>query len=145
MAALSEWLNLHIYLFYWLGGISLLLFIITMIAIPIFITNLPSDYLIKERRKDRFEKIHFILRILILIIKNIIGIILIFAGILLLILPGQGILTILMGLLLINFPGKHSLVRVILRNPLVLKGINWIRNKNSKKSMSLSPAKGEDS
>jgi hypothetical protein len=141
---IHEWLELHIYILYWIGGISLLLFIITMVAVPLFIINLPSDYLIKDRRKDRFEKIHFILRIFIMLIKNITGIILVIAGVLMLILPGQGILTILIGLILIDFPGKHSLINIILRNPLVLRGINWIRHKNNKKKMKLSHAKSED-
>ena len=142
---LVEWIKQHIYILYWLGGISLFLFIVTAIAVPLFVIYLPSDFFMKEKRKKSFEKIHFTIRILIFAVKNIIGIILVIAGILMLILPGQGIITILIGLVLVDFPGKKNLMLLILSNPIVQNAINWIRKKNRKKNIKFSKIKGDDS
>ena len=143
IAVIFEWIKQNIFILYWLGGISLLLFIITAIAVPLFIIHLPSDFLLYKKRKQHFEQVHFTLRILIIIAKNFIGIILVAAGVLMLILPGQGIITILIGLVLIDFPGKNSLILFILSNPIVLNAINWIREKNRKKKLKLSGITGE--
>jgi drug/metabolite transporter (DMT)-like permease len=62
-------------------------------------------------------------------LKNLLGIIFILAGVAMLILPGQGILTILLGIMLMNFPGKHTLERRIVQQPAVLRAINWMRTK----------------
>jgi hypothetical protein len=70
-----------------------------------------------------------VLRVCGLIVKNLLGIVFIVAGLIMLLLPGQGVLTILIGLTLMNFPGKHALERWIVRQPAVLRAINWIRAK----------------
>jgi hypothetical protein len=62
-----------------------------------------------------------------------------------LILPGQGIITIFIGLILVDFPGKKRLLFYILRNPLVLSTINWIRKKNRKKDLKISDDDEKDS
>ena len=63
------------------------------------------------------------------ILVNTVGVLLVFAGIAMLVLPGQGILTILAGLLFIDFPGKYKLERKLAAIPPVLKVINAIRSK----------------
>jgi amino acid transporter len=139
-----EWIQQHLLLVYVVGGISLFLFITTVIAVPFIIINLPEDFLQEEKRKERVMKIHFVLRLFVLILKNIIGFILIVAGILMLVLPGQGIITILIGLILFDFPGKHKLIFLILRNPLVLGAINWIRKENRRKPLRIHEKDGGD-
>ncbi|MBN1699780.1 MAG: hypothetical protein JW881_19855 [Spirochaetales bacterium] len=129
------WVQQHIFIFYWIGGISFVLFVTTVIAVPYIITRLPPDFLYDKKHEERFLKVHFLLRLVVKVFKNIIGIILIVAGILMLVLPGQGIITVLIGLFLFDFPGKHKLIFLILRNPLVIKAINWIREKNGKEPL----------
>ncbi len=63
------------------------------------------------------------------IIKNILGLILLGAGILMLFLPGQGLLTIVLALSLLDFPGKRGLELRLIRQPRVYKAINWLRRK----------------
>jgi hypothetical protein len=46
--------------------------------------------------------------------------------------PGQGLLTIFMGLVLIDYPKKYILERKLVKTPVVLKGINWLRKKANK-------------
>ena len=52
-------------------------------------------------------------------------------GILMLVLPGQGLLTILVGLMLSDYPGKFKLEKRIIKTNLILKTINWYRNKSN--------------
>jgi hypothetical protein len=61
--------------------------------------------------------------------KNLLGYILIAAGILMLVLPGQGMLTIVAGIMLLNFPGKYKLERWIVSRHQVLQSINWVRRR----------------
>ena len=75
---------------------------------------------------------HPVLHILILAIKNLVGALLIFSGILMLVLPGQGLLTIIIGLILKEFPGKYSIERWLVNRHSVLLAINWIRVKAGK-------------
>jgi hypothetical protein len=72
---------------------------------------------------------HPVIRFLILIIKNIFGMVLLLAGISMLVLPGQGILTIMMGLVLLNFPGKRRFERWLIRKQSILRALNWLRRR----------------
>ncbi len=65
----------------------------------------------------------------ILIIKNVLGVGLLLAGILMLVLPGQGLFTMFVGIMMMNFPGKYKLERWIVARGPVLKSINWMRKR----------------
>ena len=66
---------------------------------------------------------------LLLATKNILGVALVAAELVLLFLPGQGLITILFGLMIMNYPGKFLLERWLVKRPGVLPTINWIRKK----------------
>jgi hypothetical protein len=68
-------------------------------------------------------------RLLGLVGKNLLGIVLILAGVAMLVLPGQGILMILIGLMLMDVPGKRALERRLVQQPSVWQAMNWIRAK----------------
>ena len=59
--------------------------------------------------------------------KNVLGVVLLLAGILMMVLPGQGIITILVALSLLDFPGRRQLETRLVRQPKVRQAINWIR------------------
>ena len=65
-------------------------------------------------------------------LKNLFGVVMLLAGILALVLPGQGILMIVVGLVLIDFPGKPRLIRWIFRSKKVLSVANKIRERGGK-------------
>jgi hypothetical protein len=65
----------------------------------------------------------------VLVAKNLCGVVLILAGIVMLVLPGQGILTILVGLICVDFPGKFAFERWAIRRRGVIHSINWLRKK----------------
>lgn len=118
----------------WVGLIifSVIAFVGTLIAIPAILIRLPPDYFKNHHHKPWFANHHPVIRTLGLLIKNIVGIIFLLAGIAMLFLPGQGLLTMLLGILFIDFPGKHRLEQKLIQHPQILKAINAFREKSGK-------------
>src|SRR6056297_1550984 len=83
----------------WLGSSSAFIFILTLAALPLIIIRIPQDYFIHKNR-NIIQLRHPLLRLLLLIIKNLWGYIFILVGVLLLFVPGQGLLTIFIGIML---------------------------------------------
>jgi len=113
----------------------------SILITAIIVVRLREDYFLKHRQipEDSFKGQHPILRWLVLTLKNLLGLVLLLAGIAMLALPGQGLLTILMGLLLTNFPGKRFLELRIMGIPSILKSVNWIRAKADRPPLKLPP------
>ena len=109
----------------------MLTFVGTLIVIPLLVVRIPTNYFIRKQQHLHLKNLS-IARILLLIAKNITGLIFILAGIAMLVLPGQGVLTILLGIMLTNFPGKATFELQIVRQPNVLKAINWIRTRSNR-------------
>ena len=115
----------------WLGSISFLVFIFSLISIKWLVALIPSDYFIEVKR-NKYQSSYPLTWLISIIIKNIVGYILIIGGILMLVLPGQGLFTIIIGLMLSNYPGKYFIERKFIAIPTVLKTINWLRKKSNK-------------
>ncbi|MDM7322970.1 MAG: PGPGW domain-containing protein [Gammaproteobacteria bacterium] len=130
------WLETHPRIVIGLSVFSLLMFIGTLLALPWLITRIPPDYFAPPHRKrSRFAKTHPLLRWDLLILRNLIGLLLLLAGILMLFMPGQGLLTILVGLILMNYPGKYRLERWLNQRPALLRAINALRVKRGAKPL----------
>ncbi|WP_225741692.1 PGPGW domain-containing protein [Halospina sp. K52047b] len=129
-AMLVRWFERHETFLWALGGVSLLMFVATLVAVPFVIARIPSDYFTRPRRRRYLLQGRYpLLGLLALILKNLLGLILLLAGIAMLVLPGQGLLTILISLTLLNFPGKYRLERWVVERPAVFRSINWIRRR----------------
>ena len=125
-----EWVHIHKIAFWWIGTLSIATFVGTLIIIPILIVRIPADYFKRKKQKpDHFYRRYSSIRILVLALKNLLGLTFIIAGLAMLVLPGQGIITILIGIMMLNFPGKFALQLRIVQQPTVLGAINWIRMK----------------
>jgi hypothetical protein len=130
MTQVFAWLRVHDAILWWLGAVSVLTFVGTLILIPLLVIRLPADYFRRDRHPPQSHpRPHAVLRVCGAIVKNLLGVVFIVAGLIMLLLPGQGVLTILIGLTLMNFPGKYALERRIVQQPAVLRGLNWIRAK----------------
>jgi hypothetical protein len=128
---IEQWYATSEVLINWLGGLSLLMFIGTLIAVPTVIIALPQDFLTRREKATgplllRFWYFPY------LFVKNMVGITFILAGIAMLVLPGQGILTIFLGLILISFPRKRMLIKRIVGHRRVILGINKLRRRFNK-------------
>ena len=134
-----EWIRIHEIGFWWIGILSMATFVGTLIVIPILVVRIPEDYFKLEKQDpDRYHGRHPVTRLIGLVVKNIIGIIFVLAGLAMLLLPGQGLVTILIGITLTNFPGKYALERHIVQQPTVLRAINWMRAKANRPTLQVS-------
>ncbi|QOJ19141.1 MAG: hypothetical protein HRU76_08195 [Phycisphaeraceae bacterium] len=117
------------HLFWWLGALSAVTFLGTLILVPWLLARLPADYFAAHRPRSALRKSHPVIRMVLLVLKNLLGVVLLAAGLAMLVLPGQGLITMLLGLSLLNFPGKFALERAIVSRPSVRRAVDWIRRK----------------
>mgnify|MGYP000306532054 FL=1 len=133
MSELFGWVSDHQQLLVWAGIVSLMVFILSLLAMPWLVAQIPEDYFLpKKRQPTQWKQLHPIIRLLALMGKNLIGYGLIVAGVLMLFLPGQGVLTLVMGLLLVDYPGKFRLERKLVKTPAIFNSLNWLRRKAKK-------------
>jgi hypothetical protein len=131
-----EWIRIHEAAFWWIGTLSLATFVGTLIIIPILVIRIPVDYFRCERQKSsRSHKQFSFMHILLVALKNLVGFIFLLAGFAMLLFPGQGLITILIGIMMLNFPGKFALELRIVRQPTVLRAINWMRIKANRSAL----------
>jgi putative transmembrane protein PGPGW len=109
--------------------LSVVGFVASLIVIPWILILLPQDYFCQSHPRTRLKGHHPVLRLFVLLLKNLVGGILLLGGIAMLVLPGQGLLTMLIGLSLMNFPGKRAIERKLVSRPLILQAINRIRQR----------------
>lgn len=114
----------------WLTAFSVVLFAGSLLTVPWLVARIPPDYFMpKPERDDKFRNQSLALWLLWRGLKNIVGAVLLLAGVAMLVLPGQGLLTILLGVMLIDFPGKRRLELLIICRPSILRIVKWIRHK----------------
>ena len=123
----------------WLTALSMVFFVGTLIAIPFILVRLPADYFDVRVPRPWMEDHHPVLRLLGHIVKNAVGAIFLFAGFLMLFLPGQGVLTMLIGISMLDFPGKRKVEAKLIGQPTVLSVINGMRQKFNKPPLLLAP------
>ena len=129
---MPHWLRQNGALVAWMTGLSVLMFVGSLVLVTVLIVRMPADYFAHRRPPpDSWRGQHPIIRILVLLIKNVVGVLLVVIGVVLSLpgVPGQGVLTILIGLTMLNFPGKRRLELAVVRSRPVNRAINWIRTK----------------
>lgn len=116
---------------------SALLFAFTLVALPLFFVIIPEDFFVhRQVRFPLLKKSHPLLRALLIITKNMLGLLFLLSGFLMLFLPGQGLLTLLAGIICIDFAGKRTLICRVIRNKKIAASINGIRKQFGKKPLS---------
>ncbi len=120
----------------WLGLLSFVTFIGSLLVVPWLILRMEPDYFIRHKREviERQQR-HPLLTFFFYAVRNIVGFCLFLAGITMLILPGQGILTILIGLSLMDFPGKHRFFDRMVKIEKIQDSLNWIRRKGNRENL----------
>jgi hypothetical protein len=125
-----SWIEAHQGWLMSLAGLSILMFVGSLIILPFLLARIPEDYFADPKRHaGGLKTLHPVLYWGLRIVKNLVGWVLVLAGILMLVLPGQGILTIIVGLVLSDFPGKFALERRLASNDRILGAINWVRRR----------------
>lgn len=123
----------------WLTVLSMVFFVGTLIAIPFILVRLPADYFDVRVPRPWMKDHHPVLRLVGHIVKNAVGAIFLFAGFLMLFLPGQGVLTMLIGISMLDFPGKRTVEAKLIGQPTVLSVVNSMRQKFNKPPLLLAP------
>jgi len=119
-------------------AVSTFMGIASVLAVPAMLVRMPADYF-------KHPKPHLLQRLraaptskcLVILAKNVLGLVLAAAGIAMLVLPGQGLLTILVALLLLDLPRKHDLEQKIVRRPKVRQAIDWLRTRKGQPPLEL--------
>jgi hypothetical protein len=104
-----------------LFAVSFGLLVLSLWLMPHAIVRIPVDYFRGHSPAPRPLAIR--------VGKNLLGLVLVLAGVAMLVLPGQGVLTLLIGVVLLEFPGKPWLLRRIAGQPRVLAALNTIRER----------------
>jgi hypothetical protein len=119
-----------------LGVVSLITFFASLLVIPWLVMRIPVDYF-AERKRHRipWANQHPVIRWTLLTIKNLFGVVFIFLGIAMLVLPGQGLLTIFIGIIFLNFPGKYRLERWLIQLKPVHRAVDWLRHRAGKEPL----------
>lgn len=112
---------------WWIFWASVVAFIASALLLPVLVVRMPSDYFVGDAAEDGWAEHHPVIRITVRVVKNLVGGLLVCAGLVMLFTPGQGILTILIGLWLMDLPGKRNLERRLVGSPAVFDAINAIR------------------
>jgi archaellum biogenesis protein FlaJ (TadC family) len=113
-----------------LVALSVVMFFGSLALIPVLLVRMPADYFARsESPFESWRRRHPLAGMLLQVARNLLGVVLLLAGLAMMVLPGQGIITILMALTLLNFPGKRRLELRIIRQRQVQRGINWIRER----------------
>lgn len=131
----SAWVAGHEAELWWVAIASACVTVGTLLALPWVVALIPNDYFATKERPPISERSqHPVLRWTLRIAKNLLGIVLVFLGLVmsLPLVPGQGLIIAIAGLLLLNFPGKRRLELWMVRQPGVLRGINWLRSRRSR-------------
>ncbi len=127
-----SWISSNEQLMWQLAAVSLAAFLVTLLLVPLILIRLPSDYFSYRRRRSHTQVRHPFVAVLLVVVKNTLGLTFVAAGIAMLVLPGQGILTILVGMMLLDFPGKYRVEQRLVGHASVLRSINWIRKRAHK-------------
>lgn len=119
--------------------LSIVFFVGSLIAIPFILVRLPADFFDIRVPRPWMEDHHPVLRVMGHVVKNVVGAIFLFAGFLMLFLPGQGILTMLIGISMLDFPGKRKVEAKLIGQPAVLNALNGMREKFGKPPLIIAP------
>lgn len=141
MDGLIDWVKGHEGLAATVGIGTLVVLVGSVLLTPWLVARIPADYFAQEEAPEGgWSKQHPAGRVALRIGRNVLGVVLILAGIAMLLLPGQGVLTILLGFLALDYPGKRRLELKLLRRRRVLRLLNWMRRRAHKEPLRVAGA-----
>jgi hypothetical protein len=108
---------------------SVFTFAASIAVVTFVLVRLPANYFHSSHAREFLVERHPVLRAVGIFAKNLLGLVLVAAGVIMSLpgVPGQGVLTILLGVMLLDFPGKRSLETRIVSRPRVYRAINALR------------------
>jgi hypothetical protein len=118
---------------------SVATFVLSIAVVTVVLVKLPANYFHSSHAREFLVERHPVLRAVGIFAKNLLGLVLVFAGIIMSLpgVPGQGVLTILLGIMLLDFPGKRALETRIVGRPRVNAAVNALRARFGKPPLML--------
>ncbi len=125
-----DWILDNDNLFWWATSASIGTFVVSLLIVPGILARIPADYFVRSERPEKpWEHMNPVLRLAMIVAKNVLGGLLVLIGLVMIPLPGQGVLTLVIGLSLVDFPGKYRFERWLITREKVYKAVNWVRHK----------------
>ncbi len=114
-------------------------FAINLALVSFILVKLPADYFQNPDTSSLWKGKSRLMRVLVVVGKNILGVLLVAIGVVLSLpgVPGQGVLTILLGIMLLDFPGRRRFERWLVSRPKVLHAVNGLRHRFGKTALVL--------
>lgn len=104
---------------------SLLLFVGSLALVPWLVKRAPHDVFVRERPARSLRA-----QLFYTVVKNVVGLALAVAGVMMLVLPGQGLLTLLVAFVLLDFPRKQVFLRRLVKRPTVWRALSYLRERS---------------
>jgi hypothetical protein len=113
----------------WAAVLAAFLLVAANAVVVFLVVRLPAEFFCTPRARPRRPERHWLLHWVLLVGKNLLGGLMVLAGVLLTLpgVPGPGLVLILLGAMLIDFPGKRRLTRNLVRRKSIHGTINWVR------------------
>lgn len=120
-------------------ALSVLTFVVSIAVVTLVLVKLPANYFHSSHEREFLVHRHPVLRAIGIFAKNLLGLVLVGAGVVMSLpgVPGQGVLTILLGIMLLDFPGKRTLETRIVSRPRVNSAVNSLRARFDKPPLML--------
>jgi len=125
------------------GGLFVITFLVSIGVAAFIMVKIPSTFFLDSHSRDWWSHRPPWQRWTATVTKNVLGALLVIAGVIQIFTPGQGLLTILIGIVLLDFPGKRRLERKIVGRPKVLAAINALRARYGREPLVLEEPKAE--
>jgi hypothetical protein len=118
---------------------SAVTFVVSLAVVTLVLVKLPANYFHSSHAREFLVESHPVLRAIGIVAKNLLGLVLVAAGVVMSLpgVPGQGVLTILLGIMLLDFPGKRALETNIVSRPRVNTAVNTLRARFGKPPLML--------
>lgn len=116
----------------WGALVTIVSIIISYSLIVYGMVKIPANYFSSTYVKNINQDNHFSVRWAAFIIKNVVGFIIVIAGVIMIFTPGPGVPAILLGLIMMDIPGKRPLEAKLIQRPAVLSAINSLRARYNK-------------
>ena len=126
------WASLTLAKILFTAGLFVASVVLSLVIVGIVMVKIPENYFSSHYQHDFLPNSSWMTRWGAVVAKNIAGLVLVIAGIVMLVGPGQGILTILIGLILMDIPGKRPLEARLIKRPVILAAVNNFRAKYHK-------------
>jgi hypothetical protein len=107
--------------------LSVAMFVGSLLLFPWLVAQAPTDFFVRDEPEHHDAKWIFAR-----VMKNIVGLFALVAGVLMLFLPGQGLLAIVVGVFLVDFPGKRAVRTWLVRKESVQRGLSFLRRRAHK-------------